>query len=366
MENFVPGCSKAKVLHVISHMEKGGAERQMMLLTKNSKHNHVILVLDGNERPTEVRVELLSSLRNPISVMRFAREVIRHHRIDTVQLWLPDRMTVPAMIAAKREGCSIISSDRRKVRNFGMGAFRDRVPYINHVVSDIVIPNYPYLPPKLSLRRLLRIPRKVHPILNGLAPDFRRPDLASRPDRLLFVGRLVSQKRVVELIDTLPRLIEKAGVTGLDIVGEGPLEEACRDRIAILGLAKRVTLHGRLSDWGELFSPSKNLLILPSTSEGMSNTLFEAIACGFLPLVSQSPELDIILEGWERKPEMFDPWKTDTIVAAVTRAMKFDTEEIHDRVNVMQSRLAEFSVAKMASRYDDVYDELMMTKQRPK
>lgn len=362
MKQPAPSPQKVNVLHVIAHMEKGGAEKQLMLLTQSSRHHHVIMVLDGNERSANMTIERLPSLRNPLLVKQYTRDVIHRHQIDIVQLWLPDRMTVPAMIAAWGEGCIIISGDRRKARNQGWGALRDRVPYVNHLASDLVIPNYPYLPPKLSLRRLLRIPRKTHTIFNGLALDVRCPDLAYRPDRLLFVGRLVSQKRVVELIDTLPRLIEKAGVTGLDIVGEGPLEEACRERIASLGLTNRVTLHGRLTDWGEQFSPQTNILILPSISEGMSNTLFEAIAWGFLPLVSQSLELDSIIQDWEHKPELFDPWSPDTIVAAVTRALENDPEQIQARVQGMQSRLAEFSVEMMVESYDEIYVELMKMK----
>jgi glycosyltransferase involved in cell wall biosynthesis len=341
-------------------MEKGGAERQLMLLTLASRQHNVILVLEGNERPAGVQVELLPSLRNPIAVARFTRAVIRRHAIDIVQLWLPDRMTVPAMFAARLEGCAIISGDRRKVRNEGLAALRDRIPYINHLAADIVVPNYPYMPPRLSLRRFLGIPRKVHTILNGLSLDARPPTLRRRPDRLLFVGRLVEQKRVGELIGTLPALIKAAGVTGLDIVGEGPLERDYHARIAARGLENRVTLHGRLSDWGTRFSPERYAMILPSTSEGMSNTLFEAIAWGFLPLVSRSPELEVILKDWAHKPVMFDPWHPESIVAATSRALAQTTEDIQTQIRGMQDRLADFSVERMAAAYDAIYDWLLL------
>jgi len=353
-----------RILHVIAHMEKGGAERQLMQLVSNSIHNHIIMVLDGNERPSPVPVERLTSLSNPIAVTRFTRNIIQRHNINIVHLWLPDRMTVPAMAAALGEDCAIISGDRRKVRSNGLAALRDRVNYINHLFADIVIPNYPYLPPRLSLRRVLGIPRKVQTILNGVSLEIRTPTQTRRPNRLLYVGRLVEQKRVGELIDILPVMIEKAGVTGLDIVGEGHLEPDYRARIAAHGLEGRVTLHGRLTDWGSRFSPERNALILPSTSEGMSNTLFEAIAWGFLPLVSRTPELETILKDWAHKPEMFDPWRPETIVTAAARAMAERPERVQTRILGMQARLADFSVAKMAAAYDAVYDDICATRKQ--
>lgn len=346
------------VLHVIAHMEKGGAERQLKLLTEASRHKNVILVLAGNEQPSSIPVERLPSL-DPRSIYRTTRDVIRRYHIDIVQLWLPDRITIPAMFAARREGCIILSGDRRRVRNYGVGAVRDRLPYINHVFARRVLPNYPHLLHRLSLRKVLGIPGKTQTILNGLDLKICPASLGPKPpDRLLFVGRLVEQKRVGMLIDALPALIKRAGITHLDVVGEGPEEPDLRDRITKHALTGHVTLHGRLGNWGERFSPKTHMLVLPSTSEGMSNTLFEAMAWGFFPLVSQSPELDLILGDWSDKPAMFSPKHPDSLISAIARVRAAGSAELELQILAMQARLPEFSVAKMAETYDRLYEEI--------
>lgn len=351
------GGNKITIMHVIAHIEKGGAERQLALLAENSVHRHVIVVLSGNEGPSPAKVELLSSL-SPLRIFKEVRGFIRNHDVDIVQLWLPDRITIPAMLAALAEGRPIISGDRRKVRNYGMGAFRDRLPYLNHLFARVVIPNYPHLPPKLSLRRLLGIPRRTHTILNGIEYEPSVRTIATTPSRLLFVGRFVEQKRVGELIDLLPELNRNTGVAGLDIVGEGTLEADYRERARKGQVESLIEFHGRLSDWGTRFSPDRNILILPSVSEGMSNTVFEAIAQGFLPLVSRSPELEAILSDWSAKPIMFDPLDGISITDAVRQALAMSPEQIGERIRSMQASLKEFSTERMAGAYDAVYEDL--------
>ncbi|WP_170551128.1 glycosyltransferase [Ruegeria atlantica] len=351
----------AKVMHVIAHMEKGGAERQMMLLTQASRHSHVIAVLKGNEVASDTPVVLLENL-NPVKIFSKIQTVIREYSIDIVQLWLPDRITIPAMLAAKSNGCRIISGDRRKVRNYGGGAFRDRLPYINHVVADLVVPNYPHFPPPLSLRRVLGVPRKTKTIVNGLALKAREVPISSHPTRLLFVGRLVEQKRVQPLVEKMPRILAETGIQGLDIVGEGPEEAAIRNSIMTLGLAGNVRLHGRLTDWGECFSPESHMLVLPSASEGMSNTLFEAISWGYFALTSQSRELDALLSRWKHKPVTFDHENLNTLVEQLRITNASPIESIQTRLRSMQCDLLEFSVERMAASYDGIYDQLSLKK----
>ncbi|MBY6160043.1 glycosyltransferase [Mameliella alba] len=344
------------VLHVIAHMQKGGAERQLCLLVDASRHRHVITVLPGSDRATTAKIVPLPGL-NPMAIYRSVRETIRANEIDIVQLWLPDRLTIPAMFAARAEGCRIISGDRRKVRNYGRAAIRDRLNYVNHVFADVVIPNYPHFPPRTSLRRLLGIPRKTQTIPNGLDLAPANRPIGSLPNRLLFVGRLVEQKRVDRLIDVMPQL-QAAGIAGLDIVGEGPEGADLKRRADELADPDRVVFHGHMSNWGEVFDPETHVLVLPSASEGMSNTLFEAIAWGFLPMVTGTAELETLLDSWPAKPILIDPDAPQTIVDGARDIQASTAAEIEQRVRQMQTALSRFSVSAMAEEYDRVYDRL--------
>lgn len=96
------------------------------------------------------------------------------------------------------------------------------------------------------------------------------------------VGRLVPEKSYHTLIEAI------AGLPSPDvlvaIVGEGPerarLEASARD----VGVERRVRLLGERSDV-PLLLKGMDLFVLPSVSEGMSNTILEAMASG-LPVIS--------------------------------------------------------------------------------
>ncbi|WP_165354761.1 glycosyltransferase [Tropicimonas sp. IMCC6043] len=345
------------MLHVIAHMEKGGAERQLNLLVHASRHRHVIAVLAGNERPSVAEVECLPSL-GLRDIYRRIRGMIGRHEVDIVQLWLPDRMTIPAMVAARAEGRIIISGDRCKARNSGPGALRDRSPYLCHLAAERIVPNYPHLLPRLSLRRALGFPKRTQVIFNGIETVPHVRPIAKVPDRLLFVGRLVRVKQVPLIVEALPALMQDHGITGLDVVGEGPESTRIEARAAALGIGAAVRLHGRLSDWGERFDPADHMLVLPSSTEGMSNTIFEAMAFGFLPFVSESPELDLILDGWDPRPVTIDHKDPARLVREVGAIRALPASEIEARVRGLQKQLDRFSVARMAAAYDSLYDEL--------
>lgn len=348
----------ATVLHVIAHMEKGGAERQLSLLVGESRHSHVIAVLPGNQRPSPAVIELLPGL-SPSAIVRSVRGLIRKHRVDIVQLWLPDRLTIPAMVAARLEKRRVISGDRRRVRNYGRAAIRDRLTYVNHFCADVVVPNYPHYPPRLSLRRLLGIPARTCPVFNGIDLASNARAIRTVPERLLFVGRLVEQKRVELLLRALPALMANAGIAGLDVVGEGPRKEALLGEVEVLGLSDNVTFHGYRTDWSTMFDPGRHFLVLPSVSEGMSNTVFEAIAQGFLPIVRDSRELRAILSDWEFGPALVDMDRTEALVTAVAALTTGPAEAIDMRARAMQANLGRLSVERMAAAYDGLYDQLL-------
>lgn len=349
---------KATVLHVIAHMEKGGAERQLRLLVEASSQKHVIAVLPGGDRPSSAAVELIPD-KSPCAIYKRVHCLIRKHNVDIVQLWLPYSITIPALFAARRARCHVISGDRRKVRNYGFSAVRDRLTYVNHLFSDVVIPNYPHFPPRFGLRRLLRIPGRTRPIFNGveLTPSVRPID--TTPDRLLFVGRLVEQKRTEDLLHALPELLAHAGIAGLDVVGEGPQEAALRSKTERLGLSSKVTFHGYCNDWSTMFDPNSHFLVLPSVSEGMSNTVFEAIAQGFLPIVRESRELRATLVNWDVNPVIVDMSRTEALVDAVAFLTKCPPRTLNQRARAMQVNLQYFSVARMTAAYDEIYEQLL-------
>jgi glycosyltransferase involved in cell wall biosynthesis len=105
--------------------------------------------------------------------------------------------------------------------------------------------------------------------------------------RALFVGRLMREKGIFELVEAFADVLQRMECK-LVIVGEGGDAEASelRDRIRSLGLENHVTMPGYLSgpELRNVYRES-SIFVLPSWSEGFPTVLAEAMDAG-LPIVT--------------------------------------------------------------------------------
>ncbi|NMC50401.1 MAG: glycosyltransferase family 4 protein [Desulfovibrio sp.] len=129
------------------------------------------------------------------------------------------------------------------------------------------------------------IPNGVDAALYGSGPG-REPGAC--PARLLFVGRLATQKNLDFLLTELAALRREAGPPfELHLAGGGPRERRLRELAHALGLNRHVVWHGHLDRRRiiELYGES-DILVFPSHAEGMPNVVLEAMAGGLPVLAS--------------------------------------------------------------------------------
>jgi glycosyltransferase involved in cell wall biosynthesis len=114
--------------------------------------------------------------------------------------------------------------------------------------------------------------------------QYERP----RSGSIIFVGRLVNQKGIRELIGAIATLNASGTECTLDVVGTGRDEESARSLAQELSVAQHIKFHG----WIESGSPdlrsllrTTRVLCLPSYSEGTALVLIEAAAAG-VPIVA--------------------------------------------------------------------------------
>jgi L-malate glycosyltransferase len=107
---------------------------------------------------------------------------------------------------------------------------------------------------------------------------------------VLFMGRLIDEKRVDLLLEALALLRASGrGAPRATIVGDGPELPALRRLAAGLGLADRVTFTGRVSDHEvPRHLRAARLLVMPSVREGYGMAVAEGQAAGVVPIVVRS------------------------------------------------------------------------------
>ena len=114
------------------------------------------------------------------------------------------------------------------------------------------------------------------------------------------ISRLAPQKRVHTIVEALAILHEFGYRLTLNIYGEGPEEATLRALAHKVNLAEYVNFHGYLpvsNIYGGQRPPG--LYVTNSEYEGSSNSLHEAVANGFLPVIANtvSEAFDILREA---------------------------------------------------------------------
>lgn len=224
---------------------------------------------------------------------------------------------------------------------------------------------------RLDLERYVGIPRdKVQVIYNGV--DFERFAHGSRAaarrslglgDALVVgsVGRLVSVKNYDLLLRAVAGLMDIRAE--LVLVGDGPERPALERRASELGLSGRVHFTGHRDDVAGLMA-AFDIFVLPSISEGMSNTLLEAMAAG-LPVIASAVggNTEIVRAGLEGM--IFESGNERELTAALNdlAADRGLRESLGRQGRERAQR--DFSMPAMVTAYEALYRGVMAQKGRP-
>ena len=129
--------------------------------------------------------------------------------------------------------------------------------------------------------------RVIHPAVDV---DFFSPPEQCRSDdgtfRVVTTGSLYWVKGFEYALQSIRYLVDRGIAVQFDLIGEGPDRQRILYTIGDLGLEGRVRLHGRLKpeDVRDQLRQA-DAFLLSSLSEGISNAVLEAMACG-LPVVT--------------------------------------------------------------------------------
>lgn len=285
------------LLHVITHLSAGGAERQLSYLASELARRghsvHVAYLYSGNDPAIEpnltdagVVLHQLDFAHNYDPRLLFQlHRLIRRLNPDVIQSWIlhsdviagliatfPMRKTSRPWIIREPNWPEVQPTFKMRLRcalarrataviansNTGLSFWKERYP--------------------LKKTGVIRNGFPVEKIIQGCAA----PAHAIDRDFVLFVGRLHAQKNVENTIDAIAYLPD--GIVLL-ICGTGPLFDSLRNRVRVRGLQDRVLFMGVLSP-SDIWCQMKQALalVLVSHYEGFPNVLVEGML-NLCPLV---------------------------------------------------------------------------------
>jgi glycosyltransferase involved in cell wall biosynthesis len=184
----------------------------------------------------------------------------------------------------------------------------------------------------------------IEVVPNGIDGDRFQPT-GQRDDRIvgspsiLFVGRLVTGKRPLVVVDAFERILEQYPDAHLTICGDGPLADAVMQSVADSGIDDAVTHLGHVDyDRMPAIYRGADCLVLPSRSEGFPRTVLEAMASDVPVVTSDLEQLRSVVDGAGEVTTTISPNAVATSIECV-----LDRRDAYDPRGVFEQHPFEWS-----------------------
>jgi L-malate glycosyltransferase len=191
-----------------------------------------------------------------------------------------------------------------------------------------------------------------------------RAALQLDPDTFVFVcvARLVEVKRHCDLLRAFARLDREARPSQLWLVGDGPLRGVLEQQARDAGIDAAVRFLGERHDVDALL-PLCDALVLASLTEGMSNAVLEAMACG-LPVVATAVggQAEVVEDG---VTGLLVPAHSPVRLAFALEELLHAPARSHQMGRQARQRALEcFSLRSMVQQFEQLHQRLCPTHAR--
>lgn len=377
--------SKIRVLHVVQSMETGGLENGIVNLVNHSNNDEFIVDI----LCLRARGELADRITNPNSQVFFDGNQDQSKLIAIKKVYRQCKL-YPYDIVHSHGYATMLASY--------IGATIAGCPYIingehgtlyHNSRKEILIQRFLFNRMKLNLSvsqvltdticQLFSVSQhKFQTIINGVDTEKFIPEqepqlvkqklqneLGLTDNNIVIgsVGRLVAVKNYPSLIKAMALVKSEVAQAKLLLAGEGAERAKLESLISDLELTQQVILLGRRDDVPDLMK-LYDIFVLPSFSEGLSNTLLESMASG-TPVVASKVggNSEIVAEG--RSGYLYD---SDDVQGLAKILIELTKQKDNCSELGQQARKHienNFSIATMVKHYEDTYQTLVLTQGQP-
>jgi glycosyltransferase involved in cell wall biosynthesis len=371
----VPGVKRISVLHLITDLDPGGAERQLLILLR---------ALDSSSVRSEVvymkgrggLVPLLSEVGVPVRRLKpgpFALadlvlilvagrfDVLHTHLIHADGLGALAAMLarIPTLISSRHNDNPRFATPWIAAMHRASSLRASRVLAISEAVRRYLVVN-----------RTVAWPDRIRVVHYGVDPAPYEAALVTRADTrsslgldtgdlvVASFGRLIELKAHRVLIAAMSQLKSRWPQARLLIVGDGPLRSELDRLTQDLGLTDAVRMLGYRADIPELMVAS-DIVAMPSDSEGFGLVLVEAMAAA-RPVVATNVSAipEIVVPGMTGL--LVPPRDAVRLAAALDSLLTSAALREEFGMNGRERMRAIFSDRQMASKIEGIYREALM------
>ena len=229
-----------------------------------------------------------------------------------------------------------------------------RLKKVVSVAADVIVTVNSNLRAELSKGGFSE--NQIVTIYNGVNINKFRPSSANRGKIvMLWVGKLDSHKRAHLAIETLSFVKGTYKNLCLQIVGQGCMEEQLRELVSKYDLQESVRFLGYQSH-NKVAEIMRNadIFLITSKSEGMSNALLEAMACGMAVVATYTSAISVIQNGVNG----FIANYPEEMASVVSRLVDDDVLRRKIGEQARRTVLEKFSADRMFYMYSQLYKKL--------
>ena len=319
-----------KVAFLTNSMGGGGAERivaglgdyfskdnsmeaEMILFERNDFYRpgqHLKINYLGNFTGKESPVVKLLSL--PLLAWKL-KKYIKENKIDVVQshLYRANYVNIIAQLMGSKHKSQIVNHDNffRRYQKSYFGRMKLKLVKTFYKKADKIIAISEDM--KDGIEELLG--RRVEKINNPYDMEMMEKlameevDLPKDRRYIVTVGRLISLKRVEDVIEGYSKVANRYPDYDLLILGEGSERGKLEELSKIMGVENKVRFMGRVENPFKYLAIS-DIFVMASESEGFPNVLIEAMACGCQIVATDcisGPREIMAPEAYERIREVY-------------------------------------------------------------
>jgi glycosyltransferase involved in cell wall biosynthesis len=361
-----------KVLQLIPTLDRSGAEKQMVMLAKGLPRDRFRVEVAALTRSGPLEAELrdagipVTVIGKPLKVDPFAlgrlTRFLKAGSFDVVQTWIfaanaygrvaAHLAKVPVVVVAEM-AVDLWKGRGERWVDRKLATWCDRLVGNSHAVVDFY--------------RGLGIPEdRLAMIYSGVEdeepppidPAAVRAEFGFPPDAplVLFAGRLAEQKRIDVLLKALDLVQHVQPDVRTLIAGDGPLRERLEETATAYALDGRVRFLGHREDVPRLLAAA-DMLVLPSSYEGLPNVVLEAMRFRKPVVASAAPGTTEVVA--DNETGLLVPIGDQIRLARAIRDLARDPAQARRLGEAGRARVeAHFTAAAMIEHFASMYEQL--------